>query len=134
MEYKMQQDFEICKFSDKEEKIYYEVMIEGKLIRGWGLDTDPDLLGFIDIVKVKSVKKLIIINLSNMSFWDTQGIQLIVEAVANINKKMVKRAGIVGGGNSLNEDVAREKYKKEFSSGLVPWKDTVQDLITELRS
>lgn len=74
----------------------------------------------------------VIFNVSDLSYWDTLGINAIIPLVEKINTKHQKRAGIVGDKESNAYRAAYARHKQAFSSGRILWEETVEALMARI--
>lgn len=113
--------------------LIFEVKISGELKRGWDIEENTTLMETLSTAVQKSKSKLIIFDLSALTFWDTMGITKILDAIIYINKMRSLRAGIISPTDEMLFIVAKQKYS-EVGTKLIPWEDSKEKVIEFLSS
>lgn len=96
----------------------HEVLFEGELRAGRDIESE-DFQSLIKRIKKASETKIVIIDVSSLFFWDSEGMRKILIPVREINQKQVKRAIIIGKLESKNFERAKEKY--DIGTDSIPW-------------
>ena len=113
--------------------------ISGELRRGTSIESGQ-LQAAISNAKQDIADTYLIFDLSNLTFWDTEGMLLIIQAIYEINKKKNKRSGFVEPTIShlvtLADPISFAKRKlKDPAIGLeqIPYKKNIDDLVLFLQ-
>lgn len=114
-------------FSSDIQKDFVTAKFCGRIIRGWGLETDDDLLKLATLLKKEASSKVIIFDLKDVDFWDTMGSDQILQIITDINGKNEKRAR-VHADKELIDYIPH--YQSEIDNGKVPWYDLSEDPLT----
>jgi anti-anti-sigma regulatory factor len=114
--------------------------ISGELRRGSTFDSGK-LQQVIADAKSKIADTYLIFDLSDVTFWDTEGMLLIIQSVYDINRQKPKRAGFVEPKNEhlvkLADPINFAKRKLNDPSvgkEQIPFSRTLDDLVQTLQS
>lgn len=118
---------------DSNDDVVYCIKIIGELRRGRALQNIQWLQA---IAKAKDIakEKVVIFDVSKLSYWDTEGIESVVGTVATINKAIPKRAGIIAPEDPHVTVLAQNRPVDPINTDIVPWKNSKSELITFLES
>lgn len=105
-------------FNVSSDKDSVKIQFIGKVVRGWGIETDDNLIKALESIKKDSASKIVTFDLTEVSFWDTKGSSIILSAALEINNKHNKRAKIVGD-HELIDYVPH--YQKEIDEKKIIW-------------
>lgn len=109
-----------------------KVSLKGELRRGLG--QSAALLSFqaeLPSLEKRAVSGLIIFDLTELTYWDTMGITLLIPVVNRINTRIKKRAGLIGPTDTVVYEAAKDKFGAVGTDD-IPWEKTEDDLIRKL--
>ena len=115
-------------YSISEDNNFYEVKFSGELRSGLELDSNS-FLALIKDIKSHSESRVILIDLYEVTFWDSEGMRKILSLIEEINAKEPFRASILASRDTKNYERAKEKY--DLNSDLIPWVES-RDKFIEL--
>ncbi len=72
----------------------------------------------------------LIFDLLGLTYWDTLGINVVVEAIKTVNEKHTRRAGMLLKKDTIAYIAASTRHSQEFSSGRVLCAETEVDLLS----
>ncbi len=72
---------------------------------------------------------LLIFDLLGLTYWDTLGINTVINAIKEVNEKHTKRAGMVLKKESVAYEAAYGRHSKEFDSGRVLFAESEEALL-----
>lgn len=105
--------------------------ISGELRRGKDLSQSPKLLEVLNKADSISKTKLVIFNLQDLDYWDTEGITKIVSLVKKINELNPHRSGMIAPKDKLLIEHASKKFA-DIGTSLIPISSDVESLIEKL--
>ena len=111
----------------EESENFFEVYFAGELRSGKDLSSES-FEGLLKKIRKEAQGKIIVINIDNLRFWDTEGMGKILKLVKDINFSEPNRAVVIGSTNSKNFVRAKEKHKVATSQ--IPWYENM-DLFLE---
>ena len=110
---------------------FYKVIFSGQIRSGEQLASES-FSKVLKNIKKESLAKIIIIDLNEVFYWDSEGMRKILSLVENINRDKPLRASILGFKGSKNFERANEKYP--IGSKIIPWVESLEELIEMMNS
>lgn len=114
----------ITKFTykiDETEIPYLKLSFTGELTGGTQIFSDEFQRQLKD-VKRQSSSKVIIFDLSGVTFWDSEGMRQILGTIDEINSAKAKRAYVLAPSEGYLYERAKEKYKDKLENTIL-WVD-----------
>lgn len=74
----------------------------------------------------------VIFDLSDLSYWDTMGINTVIDAIKNINSRHARRSGMILKKDSIPYVAASTRHAQEFASGKILWAETETQLLSSI--
>jgi hypothetical protein len=107
--------------------------LKGEYRRGLGeLPAIMNLPEELESLEKSAAKKVLVVDLTALSYWDTLGINEIVPRIKRINQKYGARAGIVRSKDDVVFEAAKLKFD-EVDSILIPWAESKDDLLEKIQ-
>jgi len=73
---------------------------------------------------------LLIFDLKHLTYWDTMGINTVVNAITAVNERHNRRAGMILKRDSVAYVAASGRHAQEFASGKVLCAETEEELLS----
>lgn len=118
------------------DQLFHVIRVSGEVRSGAQIETDLTWKQAINTARMLAKTKVVVFDLSELTYWDTKGITDIIGTVVEINKNELtkKRAGLISPKNSHLMRVAASKYKEVNDPQLTPSGSSLNDLEAKLAS
>lgn len=120
----------IYKFEEMtDDSAFLEVHFEGELRAGKDIESE-EFQSLIKKIKKSSETKVVIIDISKLFFWDSEGMRKILTTLKDINQKQKNRAIVLGARSAKNFERAKEKY--EVGTDEIPWFESKEEYLKSI--
>lgn len=114
----------------KADTSFYELAFEGELRSGKDIESE-DFSNLIKKIRKQAESKIVLLDLTNLQYWDSEGMRKLLIPVKEINSNYPDRAILIGSLKSKNFERAKEKY--EVGKNQIPWFETKKDYLDTIK-